>query len=185
MDGTTALGMVLAMLVDPAGKPVRGGAGRGQLYASRSGLVVLKPTATHELFHRLANGALFMSIVVVVANIFTFKEPAFIWIGVALQAVYWLSLPARRRTLQPQPLGAEALAAAARTRKLVEVPASAIVSTVAPEPPRKGFRRPARFVLGDGALEVFLSEEQFRAVVGALGRGAPPRDEPPAPQPQG
>ena len=35
MNGPTALGMVLAMLVDPQGKPVRGGSGKGQLYASR------------------------------------------------------------------------------------------------------------------------------------------------------
>ena len=71
MDGPAALGMVLAMLVDPKGKVVRGGAGKGQLYASHDGLVVLKPSAGQEIFHRLMTAALLMSVVVVVANLFT------------------------------------------------------------------------------------------------------------------
>ena len=33
-----------------------------------------------------------------------------------------------------------------------------------------GFRKPARFELPDGALEIYLSEEQFRAASAALGR---------------
>jgi hypothetical protein len=169
MDGPTALGMVLAMLVDGQGKAVRGGAGRGQLYASRDGLVVLKPTATQEIFHRLTSGALVLSIVVVVANVFTLKEPSAIWIAVALQAVYWLSLPARRRALEPEPLGEAALAAQARSRALVQIPAARISSVAPPEPARRGIRKPARFVLPDGALEVYLSEEQFRSAVEALG----------------
>ena len=143
MNGPVPLGMVLAMLVDPQGKIVRGGAGKGHLYASGEGLVVLKPTAGQEIFHRLSSGALLMSIAVVVLNLFTLKEPAVLWIGVALQAVYWLTLPARRRAMEPQPLSAEALAAASRAgRALVQIPAGAVVSTVAPEPPRKGFRKP-------------------------------------------
>jgi hypothetical protein len=173
MDGPAALGMVLAMLVDPQGKVVRGGAGKGQLYASRDGLVVLKPTASQEIFHRLTTGALFMSVFVVVVNLVTLKEPAALWVGAALQAVYWLTLPARRRAMQPQPISAQDLAAAARAgRALVQVPSGAIVSTVAPEPPRTGFRKPARFVLADGALELYLSDGQFRAAVAALGRPA-------------
>jgi hypothetical protein len=172
MDGPAALGMVLAMLVDQSGKVVRGGAGKGQLYASRDGLVVLKQTASQEIFHRLTAGALLLSVVIVVANLVTFKEPAALWIGVALQAVYWLTLPARRRSLEPQPLSAAALAEATRERKLVQVPAGDIVSTVAPEPPRTGFRKPARFVLANGALEVYLSEAQFRSAISALGRAA-------------
>jgi hypothetical protein len=170
MDGPAALGMVLAMLVDGRGKAVQGGGGRGQLYASREGLVVLKPTAAQEIFHRLTNGALLLSIVVVVANIFTLKEPAAIWIAVALQAVYWLSLPARRRALEPEPLGGAALQAAARSRALVQVPADRIASIAPPEPARRGLRKPARFVLPDGALEVYLSEDQFRSALDALGR---------------
>lgn len=173
MDGPTPLGMVLAMLVDPRGKVVRGGAGKGQLYASRDELVVLKPTAGEEIFHRLMTAALLMSVVVVVANLFTFKQPAALWIGVALQAVYWLSLPRRRRAMEPRPISAGDLDQAKRSgRALVQIPAGAIVSAVAPEPPRTGFRKPARFVLPDGALEIYLSEEQFRAAVGALGRAA-------------
>jgi hypothetical protein len=173
MDGPAALGMVLAMLVDPQGKVVRGGAGKGQLYASRDGLVVLRPTAGQEIFHRLAGAALLMSVVIVVANLFTLKEPAALWVGVALQALYWLTLPARRRAMGPQPLSAEALAAAARAgRALVQIPPGAIVEAVPPEPPRAGFRKPARFVLPDGALEIYLSEAQFREAVAALGRGA-------------
>jgi hypothetical protein len=173
MDGPTALGMVLAMLVDPKGKVVRGGAGKGQLYASREEIVVLKQTATQEIFNRLTTAALFMSVFIVVANLFTFKEPAAIWIGVGLQAVYWLSLPKRRRSMEPEALSAGALEQAKRAgRALVQIPSGAIVKAVAPEPPRKGFRQPARFVLPDGALEIYLSEEQFRAAVTALGRAA-------------
>lgn len=170
MNGPAALGMVLAMLVDPKGKVVRGGAGKGQLYAGPDGLVVLKMTAGQEIFHRLTSGALLMSIVIVVVNLFTLKEPAMLWIGAALQGVYWLTLPRRRRSMSPEPLSAEALAAAARGRALVKVPAADIVHAEAPEAPRTGLRKPARFVLADGALEVFLSDQQFRAAVAALGR---------------
>jgi hypothetical protein len=168
--GPAALGMVLAMLVDGRGKPVRGGSGKGQLYASRDGLVVLKQTARQEIFQRLTNAALLLSIVIVVGNVFTLKTQAAIWIAVALQAVYWLSFPARRRALEPEPLAPAALAEAARDRKLLQVPADRIASVVPPEPPRQGFRKPARFVLPDGALEIYLSQEQFREAVSALGR---------------
>jgi hypothetical protein len=162
--------MVLAMLVDGRGKVVRGGAGRGQMYASGEGLVVLKPTARQEIFQRLTTGALFLSVFVVVANIFTVKEPAAIWIAVALQAVYWLSFPARRRSMEPEQLGAAELAEAARRRALVQLPADRILSMEPPGAPKRGFRKPARFVLADGALEVYLSEDQYRQAVGALGR---------------
>lgn len=173
MDGPKPLGMVLAMLVDPKGKVVRGGAGKGQLYASPEELVVLKPTMGQEIFHRLMTTALLMSVFVVVANLFTFKQPGAIWIGLALQAVYWLSLPRRRRAMEPQPISAGDLEQAKRSgRALVQIPSGAIVSTVAPEPPARGFRKPARFVLPDGALEIYLSEAQFREAVGALGRAA-------------
>ena len=161
------------MLVDPAGKPVRGGGGKGQLYASREGLVVLRPTPKQDLFNRGVNAALFLSIVLVVANLFSWMSLTALWVAVGLQLAYWISLPVRRRALEPEPLAADALAAEARGgRALVQIPAGAIVSAVAPEPPRKGFRKPARFVLPDGALEVYLSEEQFRSAVAALGRRA-------------
>jgi hypothetical protein len=171
MGEPAALGTVLAMLVDRAGKPVRGGAGKGQLYASREGLVVLRPSAAAELFHRASTAALLVSVVLVVANLFTWKSGTVLWIAVALQGAYWLALPARRRSLEPAPLTPAALAEARRSgRALVQLPADAIVGAVAPEPPRAGFRKPARFELPDGALEVYLSDEQFRAALAALGR---------------
>ena len=171
MNGPTALGMVLAMLVDPKGKPVRGGSGKGQLYASPDGLVVLRPTAVQGALYRGANAALLGSVLLVVVNVFTWKSTAALWIAIALQAAYWLTLSMRRRSMDPVPLAADALAVAARSgRALVKVSAGAIVRTVAPEPPRTGFRKPARFELPDGALEVYLSDDQFRTALAALGR---------------
>jgi hypothetical protein len=173
MNEPAALGMVLAMLVDRNGKPVRGGSGKGQLYASTEGLFVLRPSAAQELLHRATTAALLGSVVLVIANLFTWRSTTALWIAVVLQAAYWLSLPARRRSLEPRPLAPAALAEARRAgRALVQVPAQAIVRTVPPEPPRKGFRKPARFELSDGALEVYLSDEQFRAALAALGRSA-------------
>jgi len=169
--GPAALGMVLATLVDGRGKPVRGGAGKGQLYAGPEGLVVLKQTSAQELFQRVTTTALVVSVAIVVANLFLWKNLLAIWVAIALQAVYWLSLSRRRHALEPEPLGAAAFAGAARTRTLLRVPADRIVSTVPPEPTRPGrFRKPARFVLSDGALEVYLSEDQFREAIAALGR---------------
>ncbi len=162
MNGPTALGMVLAMLVDPKGKPVLGGSGKGQLYATGDALVVLKPTRAQDALHRGATAVLLGSVVLVLANLFTWKSPTALWIAIALQAAYWLTLPMRRRALDPVPLAAEALAVASAGRALVKVPASAILRTVPPEPPRRGLRKPARFELADGALEIYLSEEQYR-----------------------
>jgi hypothetical protein len=172
MEEPAALGMVLAMLVDRGGKPVRGGSGKGQLYAGPGGLVILRPAPGEEVLHRATTAALLASVAVVVGNLFLWKSTLAIWIAVALQAAYWLSLPARRRALEPRPLTPAALAAARSAgRALVHLPADAILGTVAPEPPRKGFRKPARFELPDGALEVYLSEEQYRAALAALRRG--------------
>jgi hypothetical protein len=171
MNEPAALGMVLAMLVDRNGKPVRGGSGRGHLYASPDGLVVLRPSAAQEAFHRATTVALLVSVALVVANLFTWKSTTALWIAVALQAAYWLALPARRRSLEPARLAASALEDAKRAgRAIIQLPAGAIVSTAPPEPPRKGFRKPARFEVPDGALEVYLSDEQYRAAVAALGR---------------
>jgi hypothetical protein len=171
MKEPAALGTVLAMLVDRSGKPVRGGSGKGQLYASSDGLLVLRPTAREDALHRATNAALLASVALVVANLFVWKSTHAIWIAAALQAAYWLTLPARRRALEPRPLTPAALAAArSGGRALVQLPAQAIQRAVAPEPPRAGFRKPARFELPDGALEVYLSEEQFRSALAALGR---------------
>ncbi len=171
MDEPAALGMVLAMLVDRSGKPVRGGSGKGQFYASREGLVVLRPTGAQESFHRATRVALLASVALLVANLFTWKSMAAVWIAVALQAAYWLTLSARRRALEPEPLAAGDLEAARRAgRAVVELPVGAILRATAPEAPRAGFRKPARFELPDGALEVYLSDEQFRSALAALGR---------------
>jgi hypothetical protein len=157
--------------VDRAGKPVGGGSGKGQLYASRDGLFVLRPPVAQEMVQRVTTAALIGSVALVVANLFIWKTMTALWIAVALQAAYWLALPSRRRAMEPSPLGRDALEAARRAgRALVQVPAGAIVRTVAPEPPRRGFRKPARFELPDGALEIYLSEEQFRSTLAALGR---------------
>jgi hypothetical protein len=166
-----SLGMVLAMIVDPAGKPARAGSIKGQLYVSRDEIAVLRPSARADLLHRVSLALLLGSVLAVLLNVVLWKSMAVIWIAVGAQALYWLSLPARRRSMEPQPLGAAELDAARRSGRIaIAVPAAAIARTVPPEPPRTGFRKPARFELPDGALEVYLSEEQFREVVAALGR---------------
>lgn len=166
-----AFGTVLAMLVDRAGKPVRGGSLKGQLYASPEGLSVLRPPRWQDLLHRAANVLLIGSVVAVVANVFTVRRMAVIWVAIAAQAAYWLTLSARRRWLEPAQLSAEAHEAARREgRVAISVPVADLVRAEPPEPPRRGFRRPARFVLADGALEIYLSEEQFGEVRAALGR---------------
>jgi hypothetical protein len=171
MNEPAALGMVLAMLVDRGGKPVRDGSGKGQLYVSRDWLVVLRPSSAQELLHRATTVALLASVVLVVLNLFTWRSTTALWIAVALQLGYWLALPARRRSMEPRPLGQGALEEARRSgRAIVQLPAQAIVRTVPPEPPRKGFRKPARFEVPDGALEVYLSEGQYREALAALGR---------------
>jgi hypothetical protein len=166
-----ALGMVLAMIVDPAGKPARGGSAKGQLYVSGEELAVLRPTPRADLLDRVSTGLLVGSVVLVLVNVVAWKSPAVIWVALAAQAIYWLALPARRRSMDPQPLDAAGLDQARKAgRVAIQVPAKAIVQAVPPEPPKRGFRKPARFVLPDGALEIYLSEEQFREVTAALGR---------------
>jgi hypothetical protein len=166
-----ALGTVLAMLVDPAGKPVRGGSAKGQLYVDKDTIVVLRPKPAEELLHRAGLVLLFGSVLAVVANLFTMKSIWVVWIALAAQAIYWITLPTRRRALEPAALTAAELAAARQSgRAVIAVPAGAIVRAVAPEPPRRGFRRPARFELPDGALEIYLSDAQFEAARSALGR---------------
>ncbi len=69
MAQPAAVGMVLAMLVDGNGKPVRGGPARGQLYATADELVVLRPSKGSEVFHRATMLLLLGSIAVVLANV--------------------------------------------------------------------------------------------------------------------
>ncbi len=166
-----ALGMVLAMLVDRAGKPVKEGSAKGQLYVSPEEVVVVRPRRRDELLGKLGVALLAGSVVAVLVNVVTVKSTAVLWAAVAAQAVYWLLLPARRRAMETEELSAAEVEAVRRAgRVALRVPASAILRAVPPEPPRRGFRRPARFEIEDGALEIYLSDEQFRAASGALGR---------------
>jgi hypothetical protein len=170
MADPKALGMVLAMLVDGRGKPVRNGSGKGQLYVSADGIVVLRPTFAQDLVHRLALAALLFSVMLVIVNAIVLKTVVALWVALALQVAYWVTLPARRRSMEPQRLDAAALDAAAKSgRAVVRLPAADVLRAVAPEPPKRGFRKPARFELADGALEVWLSEDVFRAAMAALG----------------
>src|SRR6266540_5050644 len=114
MNEPTTLGMVLTMLVDRNRKAVRGGSGRGQLYATREWLVVLRPKGAHETLHRATRAALFASVAILIANLFIWKSMGAIWIAMAPQAAYWLSLPMRRRALEPKALSAADLEAARR-----------------------------------------------------------------------
>lgn len=159
------------MLVDRAGKPVRGGATKGQLYVTPDELAVVRPTAVAEAVQRAMMVLLLGSVVAVVANLFLWKSPAVLWGAFAAQAIYWLSLPARRRAVEPAPLDARGLEAArAAGRVAIRIPVREIVRGVAPEPPRTGFRKPARFELPDGALEIYLSPAQYAEISAAIGR---------------
>jgi hypothetical protein len=166
-----ALGMVLATVVDAVGKPAHGGAAKGQLYVSPEEIAVVRPSPRAELIDRGSLVLLMGSVVAVVVNVFTWKSTTVLWVAVAAQALYWLLLPRRRRAMEAKELTAAELDAARRAgRVAIQVPAKAILRAVAPEPPRTGFRKPARFELPDGALEIYLSKEQFQDVTAALGR---------------
>lgn len=171
MSDPVALGAVLAMLTDRAGKPVGGGSLRGQLYASRDAIAVVKPTAREEMGHRLMTTLLLASIVAVVVNVAVWRSTAVIWAAVIAQAIYWFTLPVRRRSLEPAPMSGEALEAARRAGRVAfSIPAGDVRGLVAPEPPRTGFRKPARLELPDGALEMYLSPERFAELRAAIGR---------------
>lgn len=170
MQDPKALGMVLAMIVDPAGKPVRDGSAKGQLYVSADEIAVVRPKPVADVVDRVSTALLVGSVLLVLVNLVAWKSGAVIWVALAAQAVYWLALPARRRAMEPQTLTAAGLDAARQARRVaIHVPAKAILRAIPPEPPRKGFRKPARFELPDGALEIYLSEEQFRTAAAALG----------------
>jgi hypothetical protein len=171
MKEPQALGMVLAMIVDPGGRPARGGSAKGQLYVSADEIVVLRPRGTAEILNRVTLALLAGSIVAVLVNLFTWKSTAVLWAALSAQGIYWLTLPARRRAMQAETLSAAEVEAARRAgRVVIQVPAKAVLRAIPPEPPRSGFRKPARFELPDGALEIYLSEDQFRAAAAALGR---------------
>ncbi|ACL67475.1 conserved hypothetical protein [Anaeromyxobacter dehalogenans 2CP-1] len=166
-----AFGTVLALLVDPAGKPVRGGAVKGQLHVLPGELVILRPRRWEDLVHRIANILMIGSLLAVIVNVFTWRSMAVVWGAVIAQGAYWLALPFRRRLLEPVPLTAAGLDAARRAgRVAIRVEASKILEARPPEPPKKGFRQPARLVLPEGALEMYLSESTFEEVRAALGR---------------
>ncbi len=170
MQDPKAFGMVLATVVDRAGKPLHGGAAKGQLHVSADEIAVVRRKPPADLLDRLSMVLLFGSVIVVVVNLFTWKSTAVLWGAVAAQAVHWLALPMRRRAMQPQPLTSAQLDDARRAgRVAIQIPAKAILKAIAPEPPRTGFRKPARFELPDGALEIYLSQEQFQEVAAALG----------------
>ena len=172
MTDPKAFGMVLAMMVDPAGKATPGGSAKGQLYVSPEEIAVVRPSASSELLHRVSLVLLVGSVLAVLVNVVAWKSMTVILFAVAAQVAYWLSLPARRRSMQPKPLAAAELEAARRAgRVAIQVPAKAIRRALPPEPPRNSvFRKPARFELPDGALQIYLSEEQFREATAALGR---------------
>ncbi len=171
MPDPTALGVVLATLTDRAGKPVKGGALRGQLYATAGEVAVVRAPARDEWLHRIATWLLLGSVAAVIANLFAWRSVGVLWAAIAAQAAYWITLPARRRSLEPAPLSADGLEAARRAgRVAIVVPAGDVVSLEAPEPPRSGFRRPARLGLSSGALELYLSPERFDALRAAIGR---------------
>ena len=170
MKDPTAFGMVLAMLVDRAGKPV-GGPTKGQLYVTPDEVVVVRLAGSMEAYFRAANVLLFGSVVAVVANLFLWKSTAVLWAAVVAQGLYWLTMSSRRKAMEPAPLSAGELAAVRGTpRAAIHVPVADIARAVPPEPQRVGPRKPARFELPDGALEIYLSQEQFQSVAAALGR---------------
>lgn len=170
MQDPTAFGMVLAALVDPAGKPV-GDAAKGQLYVTSQEMVVVRMTRAMEMFFRASNVLLFGSVAVVVANLFLWKSMTVIWVVLVAQGIYWLTMTPRRKAMEPVPLSTDQLAALKQTpRVAIHVPVRAIGRAMAPEPHRAGLRKPARFELADGALEIYLSQEQFQSVAAALGR---------------
>ncbi len=167
-----AIGQVLALLATAEGRVVDRSAVKGQLYVTPSEVVVLRPAAREALLDRLAVACLVLSIGLVVANLLQLHSQAVLWAAAALQAVFWLSRPARLRHQLPQPLDAAGLAAARREgRAAITVPTGAITGLEAP-PPRGAVRRkPARLVLPDGAVELWLGEAAFSEVRRALGRG--------------
>lgn len=171
MAEPVAIGMVLASLSDRAGRVVERSAVKGQLYVSPAEVVVLRPPSAEAWLHRGALLALFGSVALVLANAVAWQRAEVLVAAAGLQVAYWLSLGPRRRAMLPRPLDAAGLEAARRAgRAAIAVPAAAVRDLVPPQPPRAGFRRPARLALDDGALEIYLDVPAFEQVRSALGR---------------
>ncbi len=166
-----AIGMVLATLTDREGRALERGAVRGQLYASADGVVVLRPAPREAWLHRAALLALAASVVLVLVNAVAWQRGEVLVAAAGLQVIYWATLGTRRRAMSPRPITAEGLEAARRAgRAAITVPASAVRELAPPEPPRAGFRKPARLLLAEGALEIYLDVESFEQLRRALGR---------------
>jgi hypothetical protein len=171
MAEAVAIGMVLASLSDREGRAIERSAVKGQLYVSADVVLVLRPTPGEAWLHRGALLALFGSVALVLANAVAWQRSEVLMVAAGLQVTYWLSLGPRRRAMAPRPLDAAALEAARREgRAAITIPSAAVKDLVPPEPPRAGFRRPARLVLAEGALELYLDVPSFEQVRRALGR---------------
>jgi len=171
MAEPVAIGMVLASLSDKEGRVIERSAVKGQLYVSPAEVVVVRPSPGEAWLHRGALLALFASVAMVLANAVAWQRTEVLVVAAGLQVIYWLTLGPRRRAMQPKPLDAAALEAARREgRAAITIPASAVVALRPPEPPRAGFRKPARLALAEGALEIYLDVPAFEQVRRALGR---------------
>lgn len=168
-----AIGTVLAMLVGPEGQPLKGGSARGQLYVSPQSVMVVRPEPWEGAIHALTIAFLVGSVAVAFADIALWRSVKVIWVALAMQMVYWLSLPYRRRMLAPRPLGAAALDDLRRDgRAAIFVPGDKVKSVSAPGTAAETgrTRRPARLELPEGALELYLTADAFDEVRAALGR---------------
>jgi hypothetical protein len=166
-----AIGQVLALLVTAEGRVVDRSAVRGQLYVTPAEVVVLRPSSREALLDRVAIAAMGVSILLVLVNLLQLQSAVVLWAAAALQAVFWLTRPVRLRHQVAQPIDGAALEAARRNgRAAITVPAGAITDLVPPPPRGALARKPARLVLPDGAVELWLDEAAFAEVRRALGR---------------
>jgi hypothetical protein len=166
-----AIGQVLALLATADGRVVERSAVKGQLYVSPAEVVVLRPAPREALLDRVAVAAMAISILLVLVNALQLQSAAVLWAAAGLQAVFWLTRPVRLRHQVAQPIGAAALEAARlEGRAAITVPASAIQELQPPPPRGTMARKPARLVLADGAVELWLDEAGFAEVRRALGR---------------
>jgi hypothetical protein len=171
MSDPKAIGTVMALLVNQAGKEVKGGSTRGQLYVSPESMVIVRSTPWEGALHTLALSMLPASIVIVFANLLLWKNLNVLWIALAMQAAYWVTLPVRRRSLAPRARTAAELDGLRRDGRTIFVPGESVKSVVAPQAAEHGrLRRPARFELPDGALEIYLTPDAFDEIRAALGR---------------
>ena len=166
-----AIGQVLALLATAEGRVVERSAVKGQLYVSPAEVVVLRPASREALLDRVAVAAMAISILLVLVNALQLQSAAVLWAAAGLQAVFWLTRPVRLRHQVAQPIDAAALEAARQEgRAAITVPAGAILELQPPPPRGTLARKPARLVLADGAVELWLDEAGFAEVRRALGR---------------